>query len=75
MVEIGLLEIGIGIGGFVIGFLVGKMNSGASYGDIVKGGKAGGDIIRGDKTGGDKIEGDNTEVGGNLAKDRAKQNN
>lgn len=67
MVDIGLIEIGIGIGGLVVGYFVGKMSgSGAvNHGDTVQRGgiKAGGNVNTG------------TEVGGNLAQDRAKQNN
>ena len=67
MVDIGLFEIGIGIGGLVVGYFVGKMSgSGAvNHGDTVQRGgiKAGGNVNTG------------TEVGGNLAQDRAKQNN
>ena len=67
MVDIGLFEIGIGIGGLVVGYFVGKMSGPAAInaGDTVQRGgiKAGGNVNTG------------TEVGGNLAQDRAKQNN
>lgn len=68
MVEIDTITVMVGAAGFLIGFVLGKMNgnkNNSHVGDIMKGNanKAGGNINTG------------TNVGGNLAQDKSKQNN
>jgi len=68
MVEINTIAIMAGVAGLIIGYVLGKLNgnkNNSHVGDIMKGNaiKAGNDVNTG------------TSVGGNLAQDRAKQNN
>ena len=68
MVEINTIAIMAGVAGLIIGYVLGKLNgnkNNSHVGDIMKGNaiKACNDVNTG------------TSVGGNLAQDRAKQNN